>query len=80
MVLRLVIATHKSIRASVRTALGIAGSFVGLHQGSAVSNFLFVVILDTISASLRQGVKWQLRSVTIRSARIQHVWYCDLLL
>ena len=45
----------------VRCAIGITESFkvkVGLHQGSALSPFLFVVIMDRITDEVRTEPPW----------------------
>ena len=62
-IVRLVRATYKNTKMVTRTVHGQTEPFdnkVRLHQGSALSPFLFVVILDTISESFRQGVLWEL--------------------
>ena len=59
---RLVQTTYKDVKTRVRTAVGTTESFgieVGLHQGSALSPFLFVLVLDTISSSFRRSVPWE---------------------
>ena len=61
--IELVKATYEGAKTTVRTAVGNTLPFeikVGLHQGSALSPFLFVVVLDTISCELRQGIPWEL--------------------
>ena len=60
---RLVMATYKEVKTRVRTPIGNTEPFEigdGLHQGSALSPFLFVIILDTISSSFRKGIPWEL--------------------
>jgi hypothetical protein len=47
----------------VRTAGGLSEEFeirVGLHQGSALSPFLFVIIMDVLSEGTRKGLLWEL--------------------
>ncbi|KAJ0906417.1 hypothetical protein HanPSC8_Chr07g0305191 [Helianthus annuus] len=46
---------------NVRTPVGITDSNpvkVGLHQGSAFSQFLFKVVLDELSRSIQKIVLW----------------------
>ena len=60
---RLVETTYKNAMTVVRTPYGKTEEFqirVGLHQGSGLSPFLFIVILDTISDEFRKGTPWDL--------------------
>ncbi|KAD6796640.1 hypothetical protein E3N88_07536 [Mikania micrantha] len=53
--------TYAGAKTSVRAPVGETGSFlveVGLHQGSALSPFLFAVILDELSKSIQQDIPW----------------------
>ena len=59
----LVEATYTNSRTVVRTAQGQTDPFdikVGLHQGSALSPFLFIVVMDTISKEFRGRPPWEL--------------------
>jgi len=61
--LRMVKATYEGANTVVLTSYGPTEAFkidVGLHQGSALSPFLFVVVLDTISAYFRESLPWEL--------------------
>jgi len=54
---RLVKTMYEGARTTVRTKLGKTDSFpieVGLHQGSAMSPFLFLVVLDTRTMDLKE--------------------------
>ena len=47
----------------VRCAIGTTESFkdkVGLHQGSALSPFLFAVIMDRIANEIRREPPWMI--------------------
>ena len=61
---RLVEMMYERARTAVRTKYGKTESFpieVGLHQGSALSPFLFLVVLDTITVELRENDElWEL--------------------
>ena len=59
----LVKATYANSRTVVRTAQGQTEAFniqVGLHQGSALSPFLFIVVMDTITSECKRGLPWEL--------------------
>ena len=59
---RLVQATYKNASTVVRTSQGQTKPFhirVGLHQGSALSPFLFVMVMDTITKQCRKGLPWE---------------------
>ena len=60
---RLVQATYRIAKAVVRTPYGQTDEFnidVGLHQGSALSPFLFVVVLEVVTEVCRKGTAWEL--------------------
>ena len=51
-----------NVQIVVQTSHGETDPFkikVGLHQRSALSPFLFVVVLDTISETCRRGIPWE---------------------
>ncbi|KAD4179607.1 hypothetical protein E3N88_28198 [Mikania micrantha] len=53
--------TYARAKTSVRAPVGDIDPFsveVGLHQGSALSPFLFVVILDELSRSIQEDIPW----------------------
>ncbi|XP_021992157.1 uncharacterized protein LOC110888973 [Helianthus annuus] len=53
--------TYDRTETSVRTPVGDTNSFpvdVGLHQGSALSPFLFAVVLDELSNLIQEPVPW----------------------
>ena len=59
----LVKATYMNAQTVVRTSHGETDPFkikVGLHQGSALSPFLFVMVLDTKNETCRRGIPWEL--------------------
>ena len=52
---KMIKATYKGARTRVRTEYGKADAFdirVRVHQGSALSQFLFVTIMDTLSVEI----------------------------
>ena len=59
--LRLVQETYKDVTTRVRSAVGETRSFrvgVGLHQGSALSPFLFNIVFDVITGGVRENPPW----------------------
>lgn len=61
--IRMVETTYRGARTVVRTRYGRTEEFpirVGLHQGSGLSPFLFIVVLDVISEDFRTGLPWEL--------------------
>ncbi|XP_063595374.1 uncharacterized protein LOC134772337 [Penaeus indicus] len=61
--IRMVETTYRGARTTVRTKYGRTDEFtigVGLHQGSVLSPFLFIVILDVISENFRTGLPWEI--------------------
>ena len=56
---RVVKSLYDEGRTIVQCSAGLTEPFpvsVGLHQGSALSPFLFAVVMDTVSCRIRQGV------------------------
>ncbi|VDO21231.1 unnamed protein product [Heligmosomoides polygyrus] len=54
---------YSSPKGRVQAAAGTSVEFpisVGVHQGSALSPLLFVVVMDAISRDLQQPVPWTL--------------------
>ncbi|KAK3530557.1 hypothetical protein QTP86_027924 [Hemibagrus guttatus] len=52
---------YKRSRTLVRRAVGQTEEFkveVGLHQGSALSPFLFAIVMDQLSEEVRQEFPW----------------------
>ena len=48
---------------TVRSAAGLTEEFkvsVGLHQGSALSSFLFAIIMDKLTENIRKDVPWDM--------------------
>ncbi|XP_047470216.1 uncharacterized protein LOC125025923 [Penaeus chinensis] len=61
--IRMVETTYRGARTTVRTKYGRTDEFtigVGLHQGSILSPFLSIVVLDVISENFRTGLPWEL--------------------
>ena len=60
---RLVEMMYRRTRTKVLTAVGETETFeisVGLHQGSALSPFLFVMVMDVLSEEIRDEELWEL--------------------
>ena len=60
---RIVKMMYEGARTTVRTKYGETEAFpveVGLHQGSALSPFLFLVVIDTLTRELRDNELWEL--------------------
>ena len=48
---------------TVRSAAGLTEEFkvgVGLHQGSALSPFLFAIIMDKLTEDIRKNAPWDM--------------------
>ena len=48
---------------TVRSAAGLTEEFkvgVGLHQGSALSPFLFAIIMDKLTKNIRKDAPWNM--------------------
>ena len=59
----LVKATYDQVKTKVRTPYGDTEGFmidVGLHQGSALSPFLFIILMDTLTEEVRTKTLWEL--------------------
>jgi len=47
--------------ANVRTCGGITSDFsitIGLHQGSALSSFLFAIVMDELTRAIQDEIPW----------------------
>ena len=54
---------YEGARTSVRSAAGLTEDFevrVGLHQGSALSPFLFAIIMDMLTKDVRKEAPWDM--------------------
>ena len=54
---------YEGARTSVRSAAGLTEDFevrVGLHQGSALSPFLFAIIMDVLTKDVRKEAPWDM--------------------
>ena len=61
--IRVVQDMYKNSSTQVRTSAGVSESFevsVGVHQGSALSPFLFTVIMDCMSEEFRKEAPWNM--------------------
>ena len=60
---RLVQSMYKDVRSRVRVGDGYSEEFgagVGVHQGSALSPLLFIIVLEALSREFRTGCPWEL--------------------
>ena len=54
---------YQKTRSRVRTVAGTSESFeinVGVHQGSALSPLLFIIVMEEASKECRKGTPWEL--------------------
>ena len=52
---------YDGVVANVRTCGGITNNFfitIGLHQGSALSLFLFFIVMDELTRAIQDGILW----------------------
>ena len=52
---------YEGVVTNVRTCGGLTDEFsiiIGLHQGSALSHFLFAIIMDEITKSIHEDIPW----------------------
>jgi hypothetical protein len=49
---------YNSVVISVRTSDGDTNDFPGLHQGSALSTYLFVLVMDEVTRDIQGGIPW----------------------
>ncbi|KAL6538155.1 hypothetical protein OROGR_012143 [Orobanche gracilis] len=52
---------YEGASTSVRTGVGKTEEFpiqIGVHQGSALSPFLFAIVMDELTSSLQDGIPW----------------------
>ena len=52
---------YDGVVANVRTCRGITSDFsitIGLHQGSALSPFLFAIVMDELTRAIQDEIPW----------------------
>jgi hypothetical protein len=52
---------YNNVVTSVRTSNGDTNDFpinIGLHQGSALSPYLFVLVMDEVTRDIQDGIPW----------------------
>ena len=62
-IVRVIEATYENAQTAVKTKTGLTGFFdirVGLHQGSALSPFLFVTVVEALTEEICVGPPWEL--------------------
>src|SRR6266853_4742151 len=60
---RIVKEMYEGARTAVRVSGGVSEEFyvtVGLHQGSALSPYIFVLVMDVVSEAVKDGLVWEL--------------------
>ena len=58
-----VMCMYRNARTGVQTDVGMTDEFkvgVGLHQGSALSPLLFIIVMDRVCRKVRGGLPWEL--------------------
>jgi hypothetical protein len=58
---KVVQAMYRDARTQVRTEAGIIDQFsvaVGLHQGSALSPYLFLLVMDALTSNIQERAPW----------------------
>ena len=54
---------YDGVVANVRTCGGITSDFsitIGLHHGSALSPFLFAIVMDELTIAIQDGIPWRM--------------------
>ena len=52
---------YEGVVTNVRTCCGLTDEFsitIGVHQGSALSHFLFAIVIDEITKSIHEDISW----------------------
>ncbi|KAK2882215.1 hypothetical protein Q8A73_022725 [Channa argus] len=65
---------YESCKTVVRCAVGVTEEFkveVGLHQGSALSPFLFALVMDRLTDEVRQESPWTMMPGTVALREIR---------
>ena len=51
---------HDRATTTMRIAVGLTKEFFGLHQGSALSPFIFAIIIDRLTEDIRKDAPWDM--------------------
>ena len=60
---RLIQEMYRNVSTRVRSSIGLTEGFevnVGLHQGSALSPFIFNIVIDVMTEEVREAVPWNM--------------------